>query len=229
MEEQLTSIIKSLVEIKTTQSKLIQSFNDQNKTIKNFHNRFDDLSNQIKKISDNDNVLLNNKISHLELKVQNLEQNASSIPNTTHFDIINEIVDRQSRSNNIILFNLPEPTNVPETKPDIEQLKLIFNEMELNIEPIKFFQLGNLSTRIRPLKITFNNTKNVFNILRVQPKVRSSSEFKEIRFSSDRTIKQREQMSKLRQELETRHNNGEQNIIIKYIKGNPAIINNSKN
>jgi len=228
MEEQLESIMKSLGEIKSTQNKLIQSFNDQHKTIKSFNNRFDDLSNQIKKISD-DNVLINNKISHLELKVQNLEQNASSIPNTTQFDIINEIADRQSRSNNIILFNLPEPTNGPQTKPDIEQLKLIFNEMELNIEPIKCFRLGNPSTRTRPLKITFNDAKNVFDILRAQSKVRSSNEFKEIRFSSDRTIKQRELMSKLRLELETRRNNGEQNIIIKYIRGNPTIVNNSKN
>ncbi|KAF0715110.1 Reverse transcriptase domain-containing protein, partial [Aphis craccivora] len=114
---------------------------------------------------------------------------------------------RQSRSNNIILFNLPEPTNAPETKPDIKQLKLIFNEMELNFEPIKYFRLGNPSIPIRPLKITFNDDKNVFDILRAQSKVCSSNAFKEIRFSSDRTTQQREQMSKLHQELETRRNN----------------------
>lgn len=93
--------------------------------------------------------------------------------------------------------------------------------MELNFEPIKCFRLGNPYIRILPLKITFNDAKNVFDILQAQSKVRSSNEFKEIRFSSDRTIKQHEQMSKLRQELETRRNNGEQNIIIKCIRGNP--------
>jgi len=102
--------------------------------------------------------------------------------------------------------------------------------MELNIEPIRFFRLGNPSTRARPLKITLNDTENVFNVLRAQSKIRSSDEFKELlRFSSDRTLKQREQMSTLRQELETRRSNGGNNIIIKYIKGNPVIINNSKN
>ncbi|XP_050540505.1 uncharacterized protein LOC126905115 [Daktulosphaira vitifoliae] len=225
MEEQLASITKTLNEIKSTQNKLIQSFNDQNKTIKNFNNRFDDLLNQIKKITD-ENILLNNKVSQLELKIKNFEQNTTSTSNTTHFDIINEIADRQSRINNIILFNLPEPT---ETKPDSDQIKLILDEMELKIQPVRYFRLGNPSSRTRPLKITFNDTKNVFDILRAQSKIRSSNQFKEIRFSSDRTMKQREQMSKLRQELESRRNNGEQNIIIKYIKGNPTIINNPKN
>ncbi|CAI6376456.1 unnamed protein product [Macrosiphum euphorbiae] len=227
MEEQLASIISSLSEIKSTQNKLIQSFNEQNKAIKNFSTRFDNLSSQIKKLSD-DNASLNGKVSQLELKIKNLEQNALSTPKTTHLDIINEIADRQSRTNNIILFNLPEATDPSKIKPDSERLKLIFNEMELNIEPIRFFRLGNPSTRARPLKITLNDTENVFNVLRAQSKIRSSDEFKELRFSSDRTLKQREQMSKLRQELETRRSNGENNIIIKYIKGNP-VINNSKN
>lgn len=101
--------------------------------------------------------------------------------------------------------------------------------MGLNIEPIRFFRLGNPSTRARPLKITLTNTENVFNVLRAQSKIRSLDEFKELHFSSDRTMKQREQMSTLRQELETRRSNGENNIIIKYIKGNPVIITNSKN
>lgn len=68
MEEQLASIINSLSEIKTTQNKLIQSFNDQNKSLKNFSIRFDNLSSQIKNLSD-DNALLNGKVSQLELKI----------------------------------------------------------------------------------------------------------------------------------------------------------------
>jgi len=211
MEEHLASIISSLSDIKTTQSKLIQSFNEQNKTTKNFSIRFDNLSSQIKKLS-NDNALLNGNVSQLELKML-------YHPRKHHILIylINEIAYRQSRINNIILFNFPEAIDPSKIKPDSDRLKLIFNEMKLNIEPIRFFRLGNPSTQARPLKITLTDTENVFNVLRAQSKIRSSDEFKELRFSSDHTVKQREQMSILRQELETRRSNGENNIIIKYI------------
>lgn len=229
MDEQLASIMKTLSNIKTTQNKLIQSFNEQEILIKNINNCFEDVSNQIKDILD-DNAELNYKVSQLKIKINNLEknlQNASLTSETTYIKI-NEIADRQSRANNIILFNLPEPTNAHASINDNDQLKLILNKMELNIEPISLFRLGNPSTRARPLKITFNNIKNVLDILQAQSKLRSSDEFKKLRFSSDRTIKQREQMSFLRRELYTRLSNGERNIKIKYVKGNPVIINNSK-
>lgn len=60
-----------------------------------------------------------------------LVQNASSTSKTIHLDIMNEIADRQSRTNNIILFNLSEPTNIPAIIADNDQLKLIVIEMEL--------------------------------------------------------------------------------------------------
>lgn len=43
-QEQLDSIIKLLNEVKTIQSKLIYLVNLQNKTLKTFNKRFDDIS-----------------------------------------------------------------------------------------------------------------------------------------------------------------------------------------
>jgi hypothetical protein len=228
MEEQLTSIIKTLNDLKSTQNKLITSINDQGKTLKSFTKRFDDLTSQINKLSA-ENTALNTKVSNLENKIIEIEKNSTSNSQISEIDLINELVERQSRAQNIILFNLPENSNNTHNQTsDEDRIKLIFTEMGINFNPIKFFRLGKPSTRPRPIKITLLDTTSVFEVLRAQSKLRLSTDFKDLRFSSDRTIKQREIMSSLRKQLESRRNNGETNIIIKYIKGNPVIV-SSKN
>lgn len=47
---------------------------------------------KLKNISD-DNAWLDDKVSQLEFKIINLEQNTFSISKIAHFDIINEILD----------------------------------------------------------------------------------------------------------------------------------------
>jgi len=220
MQDQLDSILKSLNEVMSTQNKMITSMNEQNKTLKSFNKRFDDLSTE--------NSFLKTKISELESKLIEIEKTTL----TTQFDelnILNELTVRQSRAQNIILYNLPENLNNTQNPiSDGDSLKLIFKEMKVNYNPINFNRLGKPSDRTRPLKITLADTKSVLETLRAQSTLRHSPDFKDIRFSSDRTIKQREQMTLLRKELESRREKGETNIIIKYIKGVPQII-NSKN
>lgn len=97
--------------------------------------------------------------------------------------------------------------------------------MKIDYNPINFNRLGKPSDRTRPFKITVTDTKNIFEKLRAQSKLRHSPDFKDLRFTSDRTIKQREQMALLRKELKARLEKGEIDIIIKYTKGNPQIIN----
>jgi len=227
MQDQLDSILKSLNEVKSTQNKLITSINEQNKTLKSFNKRFDDISTEINKLA-TENSFLKTKISELENKLIKIEKTTL----TTQFDelnILNELTDRQSRAQNIILYNLPENLNNTQNPiSDGDSLKLIFKEMKVDYSPINFNRLGKPSDRTRPLKITLADAKSVFETLRAQSILRHSPDFKDIRFSSDRTIKQREQMALLRKELESRREKGETNIIIKYIKGNPQII-NSKN
>lgn len=53
MEEKMLGIIKSLNDMETTQKKLISIVNEQNKYIKSFNERFDGLSDQISKLSEN--------------------------------------------------------------------------------------------------------------------------------------------------------------------------------
>jgi len=100
--------------------------------------------------------------------------------------------------------------------------------METNISKFTFTRLGkDISSnpeKPRPIKIILSNTLEVFSSLRLQANLRKSTTWSNIRFSSDRTNFQREQMNKLRQELQKRKDDGENNIIIKYIRGTPKIV-----
>jgi hypothetical protein len=75
-----------------------------------------------------------------------------------------------------------------------------------------------------PIKIVLNNTLEVYSSLRLQANLRKSTAWFNICISSDRTYIQRKQMNILRQELQKRKDDGEKNIIIKYIKGTPKIV-----
>jgi len=96
---------------------------------------------------------------------------------------------------------------------DENKLKLILKELELNYTAKKMFWFGNHSTRDRPLKVIFPIGTNIFEILRGQNKLRWITDWKDIRISSGRTQKQREEMSTQRKQLEYRRNNGEIDII----------------
>lgn len=202
-----------------SQASMAESINGLNITENNLARDVDDLAVEYSKLTIN-NTYLNNKVMALENKIESLEQYIISSPNIPQSDLINEIMNRLSRARNIIIYELKEVNS----SSDSEHLQAIFKLMKLNIESVRFVRLGKYSERTRPLKVTFDDTVNVIEVLNIQNILRSSSKYKNIRFSADRTPKQREQMASLRKELQFRRQNGEPNIVIKFIKGNPVIV-----
>lgn len=219
MEEKLDALISSINDIKSSQNKLVTSINDK---FSRLGKKVDDLLERISNLA-KENEHLKSEVNTLKDKVKTLEENNSSLETK----IISEFIDRNSRSHNIILFNLPEETEI--ISNDRNTLSDIMKAMNLNILPVTSSRLGRPSDKCRPLKLTLPNPNDVFSILHSQSKLKTNPDFKEIKFSSDRTTLQREQMSNLRKELNQRRENGEQNIIIKYIKSEPKIISLSKN
>lgn len=53
-----------------------------------------------------------------------------------------EILDRQSRTRNIILFNAPEHTNSPSQTKDISILKDVFHTIGIQANPVSINRLG---------------------------------------------------------------------------------------
>lgn len=230
MDAKLDDILSSINELKTTQNKLVNAANEQGKTLKSFTKKLDDLNSKFvnleTKLSELEagNTQLKNRFDLFEQDYVSFKQKTSSP--AYQIEILNELYDLQSRANNIIVFNLPELNSEnSENFSDMSQLKNLFSDSGLNLQIIKAHRLGKpISNRPRPLKVTLPNASDTFSILRSQSKLRGSQKWPDIRFSSDRSAKQREFMSNLREELRKRRENGEKDIIIKYIKGIPTII-----
>jgi hypothetical protein len=147
--------------------------------------------------------------------------------------LIFEMIDRQSRLKNVLLFNLPEALkDSTNACSDSTTIQNILDFLKLNTKPNSVTRLGKPSstniTKPRPIKLCFSDQKDIFELFSRQNKLKSNSKWKDLSFSSDRTKQQQEYMSHLRQELLNRRSNGEQDLTIKYIKGTPKII-NSKN
>lgn len=53
-------------------------------------------------------ALFNNKVSYLENKIIDTEKNTTSTSKMSEFDLVNELAERQSRAQIIILFNFPK-------------------------------------------------------------------------------------------------------------------------
>ena len=91
----------------------------------------------------------------------------------------------------------------------------------------KCFRLGKHSKDVcRPLKVTFSNPEIVIHYLSKRHILKD--QFNKISMSADRTLKQREYLKQLRNEVSEKISNGH-NCRIKYLNGIPKIISISKN
>lgn len=228
MDKKIEEIIKSINDLKASNSKIITSVNKYGEKVTQLSNKFDHLAETISMLKEENNML-KEKIINLDERILQLENNISTNNFTTDEKVFQETIDRQARSCNIILFNLSES----DENNDEIRIKDLLTVMKSNIENFSFNRLGKPTSlqadKPRPIKIKLRDQSDVFYLLRSQKQLQSSSTWKEIRLSSDRTMMQREHMSNLRKELQQRREKGENNIIIKYIKGIPKIINLSKN
>jgi hypothetical protein len=229
--DKLDKIIKSINEFKITQNKLIasvNSFRDDKKLLdkkfSDFDGKLDIITKQFNEILAN-NVSLKAKIDQLESKVSQLEAGSISSTSWSYEQTFAEISDRQSRSRNIILFNIPEsPTQL--NIDDKNQISNIFRQIGVLIDPINVVRLGKVSNKCRPIRATLPNQHDVFDVLKNKRKLSELANFKQISLSSDRTLLQRKHLKNLMDELNARKTAGETNLFIKYINGLPVISKN---
>lgn len=169
------------------------------------------------------------KITSLQIEVNQLKSNTatSQLPtlSTAYDEAIIEIQDRAERSKNIIIVGIPEQTCVnPTERLELDVIKAhtviksIFPECP---ETKKVLRLGKYeSHKNRPIKVCFNSQEIVKTILRIKSNLKQDG----IRIFSDQTPYQQKFILNLKKELHQRQESGEKNLIIKYIKGTPKII-----
>lgn len=147
-----------------------------------------------------------------------------------NFDLVDEILERQSKQNNVMLFNLPEPdtSDADVRSADMATLVDIFAYLELtDIRPVHIYRLGDLTQQgfsmPRPLKLILENRRDTFRIFGAQHRLKDSERWLRLYFVSDRTRMQRDHIHRLRKNIFLRQANGETGLVIKYVKGTPVI------
>lgn len=205
IRQDMNEIKEQLAGIKTSMDKVIE---DQEKMKQDIEN-------------------LKSLCSKNELKIQSLQSSSppsqSNVSTFSYEEMIVECQERITKRNNIIIFNIPEPSS----KNSNERLEYDKNEVSKIIntiadkccQPLKIFRIGKYNPqKPRPLKVCFENAEVALQILRNK---NNQTEFK---IYSDQTYKQRKHLTQLKEELLKRQQAGEQNLVIKYIKGIPKII-----
>lgn len=168
---------------------------------------------------------LQNTVSTLQKQLQEVksETTLKSSSNCSPEVIINEIIERQNREKNIIIFKLPT-SNTPNA--DLQKA----NDILKSIIPDGLPQITDVTRLGRgqgnnpaPLKVSLQSREEVINILKNKRKLKDTGRYKDIVISTDQTKMQQQYYKEIKCELIDRKQNGEQNIYIKYANGIPTI------
>ena len=131
-------------------------------------------------------------------------------------DIVKELEDKECRKNNLIFYNIPEPTT-PSWKADSAYISdLCRTTFNLNIEIIKSFRLGKkIDQKHRPLLICLSNHEIKATILSKTFILRQMSPYEDIFVSTDMTKAEQARRKLLVEQLKFRKARGETDIIIR--------------
>lgn len=178
-----------------------------------------------------ENTLLKERVTKLEQKIDKMGINSRGSEISEMDSIANEIDERNRRKRNIIVCNVEENSHsklddvIREDKSRICTL-LGTIDPSVTASDLKCFRLGRRNNnKPRPIKVILKHENQVIEIMKNRFKLSAP-----IRVYRDQTVIQRNKYMKLKDELKIRGQNGEKDLIIKFIKGIPRIINtNSKN
>lgn len=150
--------------------------------------------------------------------------------------IIQEIQEREKRKNNIIIYGSRESncdSNKKQIDLDTVLIKEMCDELKLSDDDLKVFRLGRFdptkTDSKRPIRVTFSNESRVVSVLRGLSKLRKVPSFSNVSIYRDRTPMQAQLHKDMKAKLVQRLDDGETNLVIKYVKGVPSIVSTSKN
>lgn len=165
--------------------------------------------------------LIMKKLNELTEEVKQLRVRQSMLATES---AIQEMTERANRSANLIIYDVPESTSdVPDVRKEDDKracssvIGTITNK--INCNGIKTFRLGAPKSQPRPLKVILRTKSDAVEVLRNRHRLSRPSSVK-----ADLTPMQREYLKHLREELEKRISEGEIDLTIKYVRGQPTIV-----
>ncbi|KAK4882990.1 hypothetical protein RN001_006309 [Aquatica leii] len=172
---------------------------------------------------DNEVIELKKLIMDLKLQIDELKKsNCMKKEEYSPDSIVHEVFERQRRANNIVIYNIEEsdPQSANDKTIATNLIKEISNIDTGNIRVQRLGKQFN-NDKPRPLKITLPSSADAIQILKNKHKIKSLNN---INIKQDQTPMQLKHLANLRTKLKARQDNGEKNLTIKYIYGQPQII-----
>ena len=163
------------------------------------------------------------------------QKEQAEVPAKDIASTVGSVMDRERRKLNVVVSNLPEsePTDAQtREKQDLYQFhEFVKDAFHLNLKAPKCFRAGRLREgRPRLLVVTLEDVATKLELLRLSPSLRDIPEWKHIYINPDLTPAERDENRKLRQELASRREAGETNLVIrkgKIVKSHTAPVGSS--
>ena len=132
-------------------------------------------------------------------------------------DVVNELHSRERRKCNVVVHNLPEPTDPQENQNDVNTfLEICQSVLNVEVELVKCYRLGKKqNSRPRSLLIQLKDELSRNLVLSNAPNLRFNETCKHIYIQQDLTPTERAAHKRLYEELKRRRNHGENNLIIR--------------
>lgn len=221
IKEQISDIRNEIKTIKQTTENFSQQLKHSNTEIANI---------KAKSLATED------KIKNIETEIaqiKNEQHTKCSVlksPVECHENLILELKDRCDREKNIVIVGISEINDKNwksrQQHDNQEVIKLITMLFEDCPKPIKSQRLGKyIQNKNRPIKVYFENSETAKRLLKNRTKLPEN-----VQIFSDQTPKQKQYLESLKDQLNRRAQDGEENLTIKYVKGTPTIVTaNQKN
>lgn len=184
---------------------------------------------------------LSTKISYLEPRIEKLESDVNDLKAKAAAkgegrdipveDIFEEINDRQRRTRNVIVLGLKECESsvlaaVKEHDKNLINIILERCGLGASMDRARFFRLGKATKdKPRAIKLCLSSENEAVTLFKAfGTKIDTGDELDGVSLARDRTLKERQHLSDLRDTLKSRIDSGEPDLTIKYLNGVPKIV-----
>lgn len=202
--------------------------------------QFKDIKTIITTIQNELTTSINQLKAEFESQLQELKATLTmtqqQTPSYVFEEVVNEVMERQRRTKNLVIFGVVEPPSDSSREEAALHDSGNVYDILANIVPeyrnddLKIQRLGrHTSNRNRPIKIALRNEQEVINFIRNAKRLRSSVNYKNVFISSDRTPRQIKLFNQLKEELNIRRTNGETGLKIRHFQGVPKIVKDNLN
>ncbi|KAJ3660225.1 hypothetical protein Zmor_004687 [Zophobas morio] len=191
-----------------------------------------ELLTEISQLIDDKFQQFNNRIATVESDVKKLQEEVHSLQTGSSSEassykvseVVSEIYDRNVRSKNVILYNIPESSAQSaevRVNDDVSQIISIFEPLGNLPQPKKLYRMGPPKPNsIRPLKLIYENNDEVMCVLRSN----KNNTNKRFLCNPDLTKLQRDNTAEIINDFNMRKSRGETDIKLIYRNNMASIV-----